>query len=571
MKRIAIATLAATMMLAAPADAQAQGFLNKLKQKAEAAVSKAVGLEDKSAAKSTADEQAAESNSEQSKSKGAPTATDRIPKLRQTSFVWDGEVTPSKATSVQQLLNELPPLPTPQQIANPDIAEREAYYNRIAAVNLRVSELDEQWVCSEAEILAAREKAYKDMEGLLGLTVDEMKRLEDPNISEAEKTRLQEKMQKHILGGVDANGLEATMEQKQQKHASRVAEIEKEMAVYEKKLEAGTATEADINRMQALTDEMMAIQQDMMSPLTGISDAMNKAKSTKVGAESTRMQENLKRFSDKAAALRKTELSVLTSCEEIAKEYEKDLKSIYEQVYKETDVDKIHALYDRADDLMMNYRTRAAKVWLNSLSVRLENTKKLLPEAEKVYGDMAENDIIPSCIVRRAPLNVLTSCEDILDEAYADFPQPSVLPYHKESMNILQAGETVMFSECGISGGFDASSSLFDAFNHGCKFLIYNYKEDTYYKMENGKRTRLSGNGPFDFSKEVRNANYSYGKIPLRKGNREASFNKGCVLILHDGTYVYPVALQKFADRIEFIIIETIGEKSDFFKCTYKL
>lgn len=94
-------------------------------------------------------------------------------------------------------------------MVQPDETKREAYYRRLRAIELRVEELDEQWACSDEEMLAAREKVYKEMEGVFSLTAAEMKRLEDSNLSEAERTRLEEKVKNHMLGGTDIEALSA--------------------------------------------------------------------------------------------------------------------------------------------------------------------------------------------------------------------------------------------------------------------------------------------------------------------------------------------------------------------------
>ena len=65
--------------------------------------------------------------------------------------------------------------------------------------------------------------------------------------------------------------------------------------------------------------------------------------------------------------------------------------------------------------------------------------------------------------------------------------------------------------------------------------------------------------------------NYEYGEIPLRKGNRVATFSTGRTLTLHDGTMVYPVAFRRHADRLEFIVHDVVNDKEDFYMCVYKL
>ena len=222
MKQKTLGILAAVLMLAAaPADTHAQGFLKKLKQKAEKAVNKVVGIEEEPQAETVINEENAGKQ---------PTATDRVPKLRQPTFVWDGQVSPSTASTVQQLLNELPALPSVEQIVNPDDAQRQAYYNRLASISMRVEELDEQWTCSDEEMLALRDQLYKDLAETWGISVEDMKRLEDPNCSEADRARIEEKIKQSVLGGLSedriANMVPQDFESKSKKYEARLDEIE---------------------------------------------------------------------------------------------------------------------------------------------------------------------------------------------------------------------------------------------------------------------------------------------------------------------------------------------------------
>lgn len=572
MKRVTLGILA-VLMLAASTEIHAQGFLKKLKQKAESAVNKVIGADEESETETVVNEENAGKQ---------PTATDRVPKLRQTTFVWDGQVSPSKASTVEQLLNELPPLPSVEQIVNPDDAERQSYYNRLSSISMRVSELDEQWTCSDEEMLALRDKLYKDLAEIWNISVEDIKKIEDPNCPEAEKARIEEKIKQSVLGGVSeeriANMVPEDFESKSKKYKARLDELEKEMESLEKKEKKGTLTDTDRARMQELNQEAMAIQQDMMSgvdmealDMLGNIGKKEQAFAQKYSMATSQMEQRLKAYSDKAAALQKSEAGIVQDCDEIAKDYEDELRSLYEQVYCSNDVGTIHALYDRADELMKNYRTRAAKIWLKSLKARLENTKKLVPEAAEVYGELVKEGLLPECALRRPQLNVVTQCEDILDKAYADFPQPEVLPYHMEAMGILKANERILYSECGFAAAFNGSSSLFDDFNKNSQILMYNEKEDAYYKLEGGNRTKLAGEGPFNFFKKGVNVDDAYGEIPLRKGGRVATFSKGRTLILHDGTMVNPVAMRRYDDRLEFIVHDVVNDKEDFYQCVYKL
>ena len=574
MKRlITLLSLFAVLAVAAP-EISAQGFLKKLKDKAENAMLNAVGLGNNTQADQTP-AQTAEVEAGPELPSGPVSASDQIPKLRVSSVVWEGQVTPSRASDVYGLIDDLPPLPTAEQIARFDESAHRTYYDKIAAVSMRVEELDEQQSCSDEEMIAAREDLMNDLADLFGLTEDEMKRLEDPDISPEEEERLTQKMIAHMTGGADMDSFTSKAESSQ----ARMAEIGKEMEVYEKKAKKGTLTEAEQQRMQELNEEMMAMTQDLMGGMGNIMQTASKASeiTTKMDAEQTRFQNALKQYTAKVDAIRKNEDGIVKTCEEIAAEYEAGLKGIYEQIYRTSDADSVRDLYDQADAMMENYRLRAAKVWLQGLQVRFYNTIKLIPEAEKVYADMAAGGMIPACAAGRAQLNLVTECTDILNEAYADFPQPEVLPVEMEVISVLDENERLMRAESGYPRGFSPSSGvgdIKDEFINGSCFLVWNEAESSYYKIENGSRVKLSGEGPFDFYKASAKPDESvYGDIPHRSGSRKATYTRSGSLVLHDGTHMYPMFMRRHSDRLEFVIYDNIPgtDKDGFMKCIYKL
>lgn len=574
MKKNVLLTLIYTLtLLFVPTSTHGQGFLKKMKLKAEKAINKVTGTE-------TPEDEATYDADDDNGTSGKPTATDRLPKLRQSSVVWDGEVQPSRASSVRALLNELPALPTTDELANPTEATRNAYCRRLSALSMRADELDEELSCSDEEMLAARDKLYEELEAVLGLTSEEMKRLEGPDTPEVEKKRLEEKIRQHLLGGADLESISANVQGKE----PRMREIEKELQIYEKKEKDGTLTETDRKRMMQLSQEMMGMHQDMMSDLGDLMEAQGKANAlnAKVQAEGAALEKRLKVFIDKQAALRKSETGVVKDCGEIADEYEAQLRGIYEQVWIESDADKVHALYDEADALMKSYRTRAAGIYLKGLQLRLDNTRKLMPEAEAIYADMAEGGMIPKCATRRAPLNVVIDCIDLLRKAYADFPQPDVLPCRQRQLSIpLQKDECILFGESSFAGNITGAGSrvqytasvdtttLEREFIAGSQLLVYNKAEQSYYKVEGSKRTRLSGDGPFNFYRAPKRDSSVYGDIPLRKGRRKAVFSRDGSLTLHDGTVLYPLAMQQSREWLIFIINST--RNGGFVKCMYKL
>jgi len=578
MKRlITLLSLFAVLAVAAP-EISAQGFLKKLKDKAENAVGGAImkklGLED-TKTETSVEVQADEV--EDDGPTGTPTATDRIPKLRQSSVVWDAQVVPSRASDVYGLLDDLPGLPSAEQITDFDEAEHKVYHDRIMAVSLRIDELDDILSCSDEELIAAREKIYRELEGILGLTAEEMERLDDPNISDAEKSRLEEKMIAHMTGGLNT----ADMAAKAAGMEGRLSEIEAEVNALTAKQEAGTITPAEQQRLMELSAETMGMAGELLggADLGAMMNTMQKttALADRMSGQYVELEKRLKKFADKAAALRKNEDGVVKTCGEIAAEYETELRAIYERVHRTEDADTVKLLYDQAERLVKDYRMRAAKVWLRGLQLRYDNTVALIPEAEKLYAEMAEAEMIPACATRRAPLNLVADCADILYDAYADFPQPHVFPFKMESLDILKPGDRLLNTESGYIRGYSSpGGDIAQDFLNASTLLIYNEQEDAYYKLQNGVRTRLDGYGPFDFmTEEFRTAKDDsvYGEIPLRRGDRKANYNRDGSLVLHDGTYLFPMMMQRYSDRIEFVIYDHIpgADKADLMKCTYKL
>lgn len=557
-----IVLTAASVLIATPTDAGAQGFLKKLKQK----VQKTVGVEPK-------EEPAA------SRADNGPTAqvsaTDILPKLRQSTVVWDGEVQPSRAADARALLDELPALPSASEIANPSDVARTVYYNKLSAIDMRVNELDRQYTCSEQEMAAARENIYKELTDIWGLSVEEMKRLEDPNIPDSERQRLTDKATVHMTGG----GSIEDLSNKAASHEERVEQLSKELEVIEAKDRKGTLTEADKKRAAEIGKEMMALNQEIMSGMSGIMETANK--SAAFSAKIAKYQNRAAAYVDKVAALRKTEDGVVKNCEQIAKEYESQLEGIYTRIWAESDPVKIHALYDEADRYMKDYRTRAATIYLSGLQLRLDNAKKLMSEAEQLYADMADGALIPQCATKRATLNVVTDCADILNEAYTLFPQPDVLPAKKDKIVFLQDGEHLLLAESGFAGvGFTGGvgsngngGSVVDDFINNSRLLVYNETEHRYYEVSGGRRTKLDGDGPFDFRVKSPKPAEIYGEIPLRGGGRKAVYSRDGSLTLHDGTILYPLVVSRYSDRLEFVILDysSSNASESLVKCTYKL
>ena len=115
MKKLIIA-LAALTLLCAPAGAQ--GFLNKLKEKASEAVgnvvSGAIGEKIQDAIP-----ESLKGAASQAEAPTAVTGEQALPPRRESTFGWDGPVTPSSASFPIPLMNEFPAVPAAASLANP--------------------------------------------------------------------------------------------------------------------------------------------------------------------------------------------------------------------------------------------------------------------------------------------------------------------------------------------------------------------------------------------------------------------------------------------------------------------
>lgn len=512
-----------------PATAHCQGFLKKLKQKVENAV---VGTDES--------EDNTDWDSEEGETENAtPTPTDRIPKLRIATSSWDEMIQPSKASTAKALLNELPALPTVAALAAPTEEARASYYRKIVAVDMRVEELDQQNTCSDEEMLAARDKLYLELAGVIGLTVDEMKLLEDPNLPEAEKQRLLAKTKESMITGSEMDQLTAMG-----------AELEKR-----EKAKGGKLSEEEM--MQFVSENP-----DALNDLTAVAarSMETASKAQVINARFNKLIRQLQQVSEKQKQLAKQNQGVITSCEKIADDYEKELKKIYEQIFATEDRGEIEKFYAQADELMKNYRTRAAKLWRNSLQAQLDDAKALLPELERVYAEMAKEEMIPACAMNRASYNLVTSFTDILHKAYSDFPQPNVLPVQMEPMLEFKKHEYLWWPESGFA------SSVTD-FIANSRIIVYDGEEKARYVYEDGRRRKLTDKDPRDFQPKTPRVKPPYNTWTSESGVRKVTYTRDGSVTLHDGTSFYPLAFQQVDNKLVWVIVRD----NSIVKCTYKL
>lgn len=527
-KILNITTIALAVFCWIPVEAYSQGFLKKLKQK----VDNVVGTKDDTA--EIGEEPSVGGDGDQPTRSVTP--TDKLQKRRTATATWDEVIAPSRANSPEALLNELPPLPSAESIAYPEEAARAAYYRKIVAVDMRITELDSIHTCSDEEMIALRNKFYVELADVNGITVEEMKSLEDPNLPEAEKQRLIEKMKNAMIG--DTRGLEAMGADLQKREAAKGGEL-----TDEEKMAFLAENQDNLSDLGSMMEKMQATQE----------------KSAAFSVRFARLEQMTVQQTEKMRKIQQTNASVIASCEKVAGEYEAELKDLYARIYATEDSREVEKLYAKADERMRNYRLRAAKLWRNSLQAQIGEVKAMYPDIVNLQKEMVKEGLIPACAEKRASFNAVTNYTNILHKAYRDFPQPRVLPVHMETILKIPEKEHLFYAESGFAtsvDGFLNNSRIYTADNTGKRYLY-----------ENGKKRELAPNDPGDFHAKGERTEPTYGTWASESGMRKVTYARDGSLTLHDGTSFYPLAFKKEHDRLVWIITSPAGIE----KCTYKL
>lgn len=480
-----------------PTAGHSQGFMKKLKQKVE----NAVGISESTdiAEDQTQADDNHDGNSDGNKPIQRPTPSDKLQKLRTATATWDEAVTPSKASSIEALLKELPPLPSVDEMANPNAAARETYYRKIVAVTTRVRELDKQYTCSNEEMIAFRENMYASTAKKLGITEAELRALENDMTSEAEKERITQKIVSNTIG--DMSSLEA-------------------MAVDIEKREAAAGGELSDQDRLAILAELMQKQIDgPPNPLI-----------------------NYNKILGKNADI---------------------IKSLYARLCNTDDPAEIEQIYTEADELAKRARREAAVTWRKYLAEQIELNRGLYPQSMSLQADMVKAGMIPACAEKRASLNIVTICANLLDQAYRDFPEPEFSPVCKETIMKFPKSERMMRAESGYA-------TSVDGFLSGSVIWTIDEENGTEYIYENGKKREMDTKGRQAIKQQQqKREDYDppYGTWTSQSGKWTATYSRDGALTLHDGSTFYPSALKKEGNRL--IWVEVSGENVE--KCVYKL
>ena len=533
MKKI-VFMLAALLMLST-ADANAQGFLKKLKQKAQAAV---VGTSE--------DEESEEQNDADSDELADPSkiavaqGSDIVPKRKTSTITWDGTITPSSASTASALMKELPALPSAEKMARSSMEEREAYTQKIAAVTTRAEQLlESDKGCSDAEMEALRQKWENKIQNMFGLTKDEMAILQDDNAPESKKQPIQDKVMMKIMGseGVDR------------------AEMERFEKMSEKE------QEAYIQAHPEFTQKMMKMAQN----------AGNVAKQAK------QMTAALSGYEAKLGRLMQDYVKVMEreeqhSYEGIARKYSSKLKKLYNQICASDDAAKVDALYAEADELLYKYRLEAAKEYRASLQRQIAEAKKFAAEYARLSKEVVDSGDLPECAIGRTDLNAVIMTGNLLDDAYKELPELDAQPVCRETLYTLPEGWSFGVWECrGYMGVVEEYKVGGD-----WPLLADNRSGDQteWGVVENGKFRKIDESELKRINKQadqrIKSASKNkppYGTYKSRSGQRVVEYSKTGELIVNGMTSYAPVAFTAKDNMLVWIILDG----SQIVKCTYKL
>ena len=610
MKKLFVA-IAALSLLCAPA--QAQGFLNKLKEKAEQSIGGNLGNVLGTPTTESAQQMAAQSQNDDPNA--VITGERALPAKRASTFGWDGPVTPSSAKFPVPLMNEFPAVPSAEDLINPVEAKQIEYYKAIKAVTLRAKELNADTTCEDEETILWRQKTNDGLKSAFGLTDADLAILEDENASEADKQRVSDKMAAAMLGGMDVNAMEAEAAKYQ-----NMSEEELMATVGDKTLESQFAVydrnASDINKYMGVTvtelkdaarEQMSSKNPDKPSPkMTAIqkkSEAYQKAEAAKnpsfkkeADAFQQKLQGELREASMKSsrsmmgsmgAAMDMQEnmnkkMSPLMEMQAKLREYQDNLAACFPAAEPDADYsfaaaerkkvleikNKIYSsanpspseynpLYLQALKSIMSYRERAAKVWAADIQKRFNAKKEALPKVIKVNRQAIADGVIPECALWREPLNVVIQAGDILADAYSEFPSDYPKMYKEEIVREVKMG-------AGAFGGKAIhhwwpefavfSPAEFDAIAGGKH--IYGMDEDgKVYHFVSGNWVPVS-----DEEFKTLNGKKKEPTAPVSAswtssdGKRTVYYNaEGSFLQLPEGDQAFPTVWRKNGNKLEWI------------------
>ena len=629
MKKIFIA-LAALTLLCAPASGQA--FLNKLKEKASQAVGNVVsGAIGEKIQDALPDNVKNAASAAQGEAPTAVTGEQALPPRRASTFGWDGPVTPSSASFPIPLMNEFPAVPAAASLANPVETEQIAYYKAIKAVTLRAEELNAENTCDEEMTRLWREKSNKLLHDIFGLTEAEIRELDDENLPEAERKRLEDKMAKALLGDIDVDALEKQAADLQGKDAMEAADamVDKGLAatfaVYDRNAadieKYCGVTAADFKKaaraqrssptpdktcpeMEALNARMKAYQKEQAAKDPSFkkeADAFEK-RMQKETLKAAMSGSGLGAFGGVAQAAAKAapilemeqklaqyfadvmKLIVVPDTGADAKFSAADRKKVLalkDQIYATNDPFVYNPLYLQALELIKTYRERAAAVWSADVQKRFNQMKENMSALIKLNRQAVADELIPECALWRIPLNLVISAGDVLAEAYSEFPCDYPPMYLEEVIREVPLsgvpggnGKAMgWFPEFSVFG-----PAYFDAIVSG-KYIFASNPAGEVYQFNAGQWTLLTPDRVKELNEMKKTVAPGSQSWTSQDGKRTVFYNaEGGFFQLPEGDVVLPDSWSVNGNILQWVHLRmpvlsdgSTVDKYQVVLCTYKL
>lgn len=610
MKKIIIA--AASLIVAAAPAANAQAFLNKLKEKAASALSGTISekVADNVSEKIGVDISAMEERDGADMS--VPNVNEVLQPKRSSSFGWDDAVTPSSAKFPIPLMAEFPAVPSAAKLATPVEEEEIAYYKAIKAVTLRAEELNSDTTCDDEFTKKWRAETEQKMMEAFGITADEMKAMNDGTLTPEQQEALEDRMKAKMFGGIDLAQLEADAKKAEsmseddiadaaaassaavfrrhdaelRKYFNTTAEeyvqatkqsmksgsdaasraLERKAEAHMKTLDAATQKEAKAFQQTLRQELMQASRQSIPGAGAALQISQNMAGIEKSLSPIMERMQKMRKYNDAImAAWPKQTWSDADA--RFSESDRKKIEAIKAQIYAIDDADRYNALYLQAYDLINTYRERAAKVWAADVQKRYEAVKNSMGNIIKIQRQAVADEVIPEGALWRTPLNLVILAGDILAEAYSSFPCNYPALYSEEIIREirLQPGEQDWWPE------FYVASNLGEVLDGKS---IFKEKDGKVFQFNRGQWTQV----PEDYGKNLEMKRPARASFKSSDGKREVLFNaEGGFLQLPEGDIVYPAAWNKIGNDIVWATIETVYDNNTdtslyrIIKCTYKL
>ncbi|MCQ2251749.1 MAG: hypothetical protein MJZ66_11665, partial [Bacteroidales bacterium] len=446
MKKLII--LAAAFAFMSQGDAFGQNFLNKMKQKAENAVNQQVNrFTGKNNGNSSSDDggkliDIADSPSGDNTQITTTLVTDfEYHPQGETSNYFDVDldnVRPASGDTYDQLLAQLPALPTAAQLANPTEAEYQNYFKKLTAVKLRIEELEDQ-ICQGMipQYQQPNIKPQGNGNPMASLTPQEIQVM----AREAEKIEDEVAAREKKLGRKMTDIEQLNFIRKNHPEFAKVALKMNEAqngisAAQMEKLLADIDAEAKAKGRDLTEDEMNAIAKAKYPDIYNKGMALNQKQQQNEQAINQQLadidadKERMRKLQELDTKYARDEESAKLECYQFAAQYEDQLRDIYSQIINTGDKAKVAQLYAKADAMIADYRKNASQSWLNSISNHIGLIKSHIPDRIAIYHTKDE------CVMNRLKLDELLKVIDDMEDAYGNFPLIAVEPVQVSKTNI---------------------------------------------------------------------------------------------------------------------------------------